>query len=422
MGLLEPITHKKEIEELIESAQRTYNVAKEDFDKQKERTTKQLERLGKVKIKAWANGMDGFVENFSAFNNIEVVQAVGNNMSFIGSNVEPKQMIINIKNASLTAGEVKRVGVAAIGTGALVGIASYGGAMMFGTASTGTAIAALSGAAKTNATLAWFGGGAKAVGGLGIAGGKLVLAGVVAAPVLAVAALITNAKAKEKLAEAKKIHEEAKNAAAQMNTMTTGMAGVETMADNYTRFIKKLDKKFKPFIKELSRIRQAHPVTNGALIDFNDLNVVEQKTLHLTWLMAQIYYHALSTAILTHNGEVSPEAVQVLNESKREFAQYRRDTFKINGEEAEAANLFWKGPARLMAVLNSIVMAMLVFVGVKTITSRILLGILDIIGAIIAFPFFIKFKNLPASKLYMWRIVRLVVGVVFVVVMNCILR
>lgn len=99
--------------------------------------------------------------------------------------------------AALKATEIARAGVASLGTGVLAGIASYGGAMMFASASTGTAIASLSGVAATNATLAWFGGGALTAGGLGMAGGTLVLGGIVVGPVLAAAGLIMNAKADE---------------------------------------------------------------------------------------------------------------------------------------------------------------------------------------------------------------------------------
>ena len=49
-------------------------------------------------------------------------------------------------------------------------------ATTFGTASTGTAISALSGAAATNAALAWLGGGAVAAGGGGMAAGNTLLA------------------------------------------------------------------------------------------------------------------------------------------------------------------------------------------------------------------------------------------------------
>ena len=176
MGILEPITHKEEIQNLINDAQKIYDDAKGRFESQKTKTTKSLEDLGKVKVLAWSEGMDSFVSAFGAFKNVEMNRISETEMHFIGSDEEPKQMLMNIENASMNANEVAKAGFAAVGTGALVGVAAYGGAMMFGTASTGTAIAALSGAAKTNATLAWFGGGAKAAGGLGMAAGKLVLA------------------------------------------------------------------------------------------------------------------------------------------------------------------------------------------------------------------------------------------------------
>lgn len=66
---------------------------------------------------------------------------------------------------------------------------------MLATASTGTAISSLSGVAATNATLAWFGGGSLAAGGLGMAGGTMILGGIVAGPVLAVAGGLFAAKA-----------------------------------------------------------------------------------------------------------------------------------------------------------------------------------------------------------------------------------
>lgn len=66
------------------------------------------------------------------------------------------------------------------GTGA--SSAAVAGVGAFAAASTGAPIASLSGAAATNATLAWLGGGSLAAGGGGIAAGSVVLGGVVAAP------------------------------------------------------------------------------------------------------------------------------------------------------------------------------------------------------------------------------------------------
>lgn len=78
--------------------------------------------------------------------------------------------------------EVKAVGQGAAGVGAGVAVAALGPtaamgiATTFGVASTGTAISALSGAAATNAALAWLGGGALAAGGGGMAAGSAFLA------------------------------------------------------------------------------------------------------------------------------------------------------------------------------------------------------------------------------------------------------
>ena len=71
-------------------------------------------------------------------------------------------------------------GVAGVGAGVAVvtlgPTAAMGIATTFGVASTGTAISALSGAAATNAALAWLGGGALAAGGGGMAAGSAFLA------------------------------------------------------------------------------------------------------------------------------------------------------------------------------------------------------------------------------------------------------
>lgn len=82
------------------------------------------------------------------------------------------------------AGAVAGIGVVALGPTFAMGVATT-----FGVASTGTAISALSGAAATNAALAWLGGGAIAVGGGGMAAGEafLTLAGPIGWAIAAIA-------------------------------------------------------------------------------------------------------------------------------------------------------------------------------------------------------------------------------------------
>lgn len=66
--------------------------------------------------------------------------------------------------------------------GGATAYATFTAATMLGTASTGAAISGSSGIAATKATLALLGGGSLAARGAGVAGGTLVIAGIVAAP------------------------------------------------------------------------------------------------------------------------------------------------------------------------------------------------------------------------------------------------
>jgi hypothetical protein len=90
-------------------------------------------------------------------------------------------------------------GAVAAGSWALVSIA--------GTASTGAAISTISGVAASNATLAWFGGGALAAGGAGMAGGMVVLSGLLLLPIVLIWGVSIHKKAKKLEAGAKEIAE-----------------------------------------------------------------------------------------------------------------------------------------------------------------------------------------------------------------------
>ena len=74
----------------------------------------------------------------------------------------------------------ERIRGSAVSIGATIGapVAAWSMVGALGTASTGAAISGLSGAAATSATAAWFGGGAVAAGGLGMAAAPFALSGI----------------------------------------------------------------------------------------------------------------------------------------------------------------------------------------------------------------------------------------------------
>lgn len=127
-----------------------------------------------------------------------------------------------------------------VGTGSIAGgslaVGSWALITALGSASTGTAIAGLSGVAATNATLAWFGGGALAAGGAGMAGGTAVLGGLFAIPLVYFAAKGSHKKAKE-LEEAKTELEEA---VIQMREQIAAFPAILAAANNKKLEIAKL--------------------------------------------------------------------------------------------------------------------------------------------------------------------------------------
>lgn len=92
-----------------------------------------------------------------------------------------KEKLETAKKSAIGAGVGVTAGAAVVSVAPTVAMWV---ATTFGTASTGTAISALSGAAATNAALAWLGGGALAVGGGGMAAGNAFLALAGASPAL----------------------------------------------------------------------------------------------------------------------------------------------------------------------------------------------------------------------------------------------
>lgn len=106
-----------------------------------------------------------------------------------------QEQLVAWRTASVHAIEV----LGGLTSSALSGVATsaaiYGLVGTLAAASTGTAITALSGAAATNATLAWLGGGTIAAGGGGVAAGTVVLGGLAVGPTILVASFFAHAKA-----------------------------------------------------------------------------------------------------------------------------------------------------------------------------------------------------------------------------------
>jgi len=130
-----------------------------------------LSLLGECKVKILNSSIYNFVNEFSKVTNVETDNSVDTSFELV---IDEKELE-ELKELSVIASSLAKGAAGGVVSGAVTAFGAYSAAGILASASTGTAIATLSGAAATNATLAFFGGGSIAAGGLGIAGGTAVL-------------------------------------------------------------------------------------------------------------------------------------------------------------------------------------------------------------------------------------------------------
>lgn len=264
-----------------------------------------LENLGRSKVDALTLNLQKFVTTYEQLKNVSFSEAYTLDNLKVSEFSHNTLKDIKQNISLLTASGLALGGGAA--TGAMIAFGAYNGTMVLATASTGTAISALSGAAATNATLAWLGGGTLASGGFGMAGGTLALGAITAGPALLVAGWYMGAKAETALNNAKsnkeqaeKFREDAKSAILLTNGITevaqkaieilsvlkkhsrrSTKAMVDVISQQGTDF-SKYDDKAKDTIFRAVKIVQAlkavidTPILNedGALLDDVDAKII----------------------------------------------------------------------------------------------------------------------------------------------------
>lgn len=140
--------------------------------------------------------------------------------------------------------------------------------MAFAAASTGTPIAALSGVAAYNATMAAIGGGSLAAGGWGMAGGAMVLGGAVVAPLLAIAGWAYNNHAEKALESAQQAAREVDAAMNKMDKSEKHLLQVSQYVDRIYDSICLMQKTFNRYFSSLKKMHDK--IKAGQTIDDSD--------------------------------------------------------------------------------------------------------------------------------------------------------
>jgi len=295
-----------EAEEYNELAQDIYNKAQKKLEKKREKTNTTLEDLGRLKVTLYDGSLADFVDIFSEIKNIdfEDKNITDNILKDIG-----KQDILDIKDTVLKMEEVLGGGIAALGGGALAGFGALGGVGMFATASTGTAISTLGGAAATNATLAWLGGGSLAAGGFGMAGGMAVLGGIVAGPVLAVGGAMMASKAEEAKYKAYENFDKAKVASAEMDSACVVLDGIYKRGIEFINILEVLQNDLDDYIDKLENIVEYST-------DYRSYTDKDKQVVMITASIAKSVKNICDAPIIDSNGKVTRKSRRVLNKAK----------------------------------------------------------------------------------------------------------
>lgn len=297
--------HKNNKAQSIKAAsQAQYDFASENTDFAARRSNKGLEELGKKKLDILDGSIDRFMKAFGQIHNVKFDGALGD---FNGCCIDEQELIEMQKMSSLATSVLGGI-VGGAGAGALAAFGAYSATMTFATASTGTAIATLSGAAATNATLAFLGGGALAAGGGGIALGTTVLGGAVAGPAIAVLGIVMNATASKNL-------DNAYSDKAKTHEAIEGLKLVETLCNSiyartklFSALLVNLDMYLERAVNELERI------INTCGNDYAAYNEQDQAAVAMSVSLAKTIKKVLDTPILDEGGALTKESESVYKE------------------------------------------------------------------------------------------------------------
>ncbi|EPF90627.1 MULTISPECIES: hypothetical protein [Acinetobacter] len=280
---------KSRADNIIEESKKLYRNKKDVFDVVNNNTSQALESLGELELKIG--------EDFDKFDRlVEEILRNNNFQKYGNTKIElPKHKLNQIKEVAISATDYLRTAVGGGVSGAAAGFAVYGGVMALGAASTGTPIAALSGAAAYNATMAAIGGGSLAAGGWGMAGGAMVLGGAVVAPVLAVAGIAYAIHGSKALENAQDVKQQIADAVDKMDKAKEQLFRVEQYAQKIASELERIYVIFQEYFELLKDVNEI--VKNGDEEKIRNLTATANLYIQNGIILAAIMAKLISTPL-----------------------------------------------------------------------------------------------------------------------------
>ena len=278
--------------------------ARKRLEQQRGAVARSLGKLGEEKLQILAGTVTSFVSAFEKIKNIDFTSSVGlEELEKLHIDQKDFEELKELGNFAIQVAGGVTAGAAG---GALTAIGAYGAAQTFAAASTGTAIASLSGAAATNATLAFFGGGSLAAGGLGMAGGMMVLGGLVAGPALLVMGLITGAKSQEKLDQALINKAQAEEIMEALHTASNQCSAIRRRAYLFYSLLAHLDTYLLPLVWQMEDIIAKEGT------DYRTYSPESKKVIMAAASNAGSVKAVLDVPILTDDGSLTEQSGEIV--------------------------------------------------------------------------------------------------------------
>ena len=286
-------TINKNADEIVQTTTDWLNV-------QREACGRSLTQLGREKVFVLNNSMTEFLDSFQRIKNVDFRDTLG--LEELSKMHLDEYDFTEMRSLANFAGTLASGAVIGTAGGALAAFGAYSAAQALAVASTGTAISTLSGVAATNATLAFFGGGSLAAGGLGMAGGAAVLGGLVAGPALLVLGLVAGNTAKKNLDKAYANRSEAIQIASQLEAAGCQCEVIRRRTYMFYNLLARLDTYFLPLIYRMEDI-----VKNEG-DDYRAYSVDSKKAIASCASVAVSVKTVLDTPLLTDDGLLTEES------------------------------------------------------------------------------------------------------------------
>lgn len=290
---------RKKAKTLKENAEKLYKNTLDENEKRRVYANEVLTEFGQIRLES----LQDTVGVFLSYLTIMKHKFTDKEYELTGLLNIKTEEIEKMENVELTAKE-------ALGTTAVAG--SVAAAAVAGvptlvtnavgyvaTASTGTAITALHGAAATNATLAWLGGGSLATGGGGIAAGEAVLASLtgVSAGIVALAAvgIVASMHYSKKLTEAEAFYSKVCVERTKAKCGWTLMDGIVKRAQELQFVTQKLRERIQEYLVLLEPL----------IYDFQDDDIYYVETFQQAALLVKTMSELSQIPVLDDKGYVS---------------------------------------------------------------------------------------------------------------------